>query len=449
MKKHLMIGFIITTFSFAAFAGKKVAVVKMLRGEVSVLTLGKTEKLNVNDQVEDGSVIKTAEKSFVKIIFTDQSQMNIGPVSEMKIEKFSNDDSGVIDLVKGKIRSQVTKDYLQMKDKDKSKLFIKTPNAVMGVRGTDFMISTNGKNTATVLFEGEIVFNKLLDRKITSSNALESIVDSGVRILPGEFSVVEQARPEPTIPSVLNVQQLEVLEKNQTFESDRAPQATQNDVSAQSSVVPAGLTGHTVSNDSDSLKQEVSQVVATEANKTQSNSSNPDGFIQGDKLKPANGSFVHIESGIIIPPGPGSVLDKNTNSYIPNPEMGKVAADGSYVPPKNVEITNDGKILVAARDSSGAQVVKEVAAPAPVVSVANRVTLGSVSDKISGDTSLRTASAPISNAVFNPDFAPNGLNDQRATQVNSASASGGVTQNETVINSSSDRVRARIDVTGP
>ena len=33
--------------------------------------------------------------------------------SEMKIESFSGKDSGVIDLVKGKIRSQVTKDYLQ------------------------------------------------------------------------------------------------------------------------------------------------------------------------------------------------------------------------------------------------------------------------------------------------------------------------------------------------
>lgn len=449
MGKRLIIGCVLMALSFSAIAGKKVAVVKMLRGEVSVLTLGKTEKLNINDQVEDGSVIKTGEKSFVKIVFTDQSQMNIGPVSEMKIEKFSGDDSGVIDLVKGKIRSQVTKDYLQMKDKDKSKLFIKTPNAVMGVRGTDFMISTNGRNTATVLFEGEIVFNKLSDVKISSSRALEEIVDAGVRMMPGEFSVVEQARPEPTIPSVLNIQQLEVLEKNQNFESDRAPQAAVEEVK-KTSVVPVGLTGNVVSNDPEVLKKEISQAIGTENKQIQPNSSDADGYVQGDKVKPANGSFVHIESGVIIPPGPGSVLDKNTNSYIANPEMGKVAADGSYVPPKNVEITNDGKILVVVKDSSGSQIVKEVSAPAPVVSVVNGVTLGKTAEIISKSPELlQPTSGPISNAIFNPQFAPNGLNDQKNTQVNSTSTFGGITPNESVINSASDRVKATINVNPP
>lgn len=149
----------------------------------------------------------------MKLIFIDKSQMNIGPNSEMKIEKFDGKDSGVIDLVKGKIRSQVTKDYLQIQDRDKSKLFIKTPNAVMGIRGTDFMIATNGKNTSAVLFEGEVVFNRLDARGISNSRRLEDIVDRGVRMFPGEFSVVEANRNQPTIPSLLNVRQREVGEK--------------------------------------------------------------------------------------------------------------------------------------------------------------------------------------------------------------------------------------------
>ena len=54
--------------SSVAFA-ENVAVVKVLRGEANVLTLGKTTKLNVNDWVKSGDVVKTAEKSFVKLIF--------------------------------------------------------------------------------------------------------------------------------------------------------------------------------------------------------------------------------------------------------------------------------------------------------------------------------------------------------------------------------------------
>lgn len=367
-------------FTLSAFAQTKVAVVKLIRGEADVLTLGKTTKLKVDDWVESGAVVKTAEKSFVKLIFTDKSQMNVGPNSEMKIESFSGKDSGVIDLVKGKIRSQVTKDYLQMKDKDKSKLFIKTQNALMGVRGTDFMISTNGINTSTVLFEGEIVFNKLEDRGELSSSKMEEIVEKGVRMFPGEFSVQEPNRPMPTVPSLLNVQQREQLEKNADFNSERAPGNAQNE--SAKSIVPDGLRGALVSNSTEILKSEVAQVAPVETPaQVKSASADADGFIKGDQIKPANGSFVHIDSGVIIPPGPGAILDTNTNTYIPAPDAGKVASDGSYIPPKNVEITGDGKILVAVKDNTGAVIVKEVPPPPPVVH-SSSITLGAVAQVV-------------------------------------------------------------------
>src|SRR5690606_12068793 len=122
---------------------------------------------------------------------------------------------------------------------------------------------------------------------------------------------------------------------------------------AAKSVVPEGLNGQVVSNDGEALKQEMSQVAAVApAKSTATPDSNPDGFVAGDKVKPANGSFLHVDSGVVIPPGPDSVLDPNTNTYIPSASNGVVGSDGNYVPPKNVEITNDGKILVAVKDAS-------------------------------------------------------------------------------------------------
>lgn len=387
---------ILFLFSLTAFAQSKVAVVKLIRGEADVLTLGKTTRLKVEDWVESGSVVKTAEKSFVKLIFVDKSQMNVGPNSEMKIESFSGKDSGVIDLVKGKIRSQVTKDYLQIKDKDKSKLFIKTQNALMGVRGTDFMISTNGINTSTVLFEGEIVFNKFENRGEMSSAKMEEIVDRGVRMYPGEFSVQEANRPMPTVPSLLNIQQREHLEKNKDFNSDRSPGNTS--VEASKSVVPEGLSGAIVSNNTEALKNEVAQVASTTSpEKSAPSSKDPEGFVKGDLIKPANGSFVHVESGVIIPPGPTAVLDTNTNTYIPGADAGKSATDGSYIPPKNVEITNDGKILVAIKDPTGAVVVKEIPPPAPIVAATSVSIGGAAANAASGGS----ASRPAAN---HPDF---------------------------------------------
>ncbi len=417
MRGFIAILFILMTFS--AHAQKNVAVVKLLRGDVEVLTLGKTTKLKLEDWVVDGSVVKTAEKSFVKIIFIDKSQMNIGPNSEMKIEKFTGKDSGVIDLVKGKIRSQVTKDYLQIQDKDKSKLFIKTQNAVMGVRGTDFMISTNGTNTATVLFEGEIVFNKMDARGETNSSNLEAIVDKGVRMQPGEFSVVEASRPNPTVPSSLNIQQRESLEKNQTFEADRSPGSGAAD-GAKNSVVPEGLNGTIVSNTSDTLKTEMKDISGPATANLPAAAGNPDGFVNGDTVKPANGSFVHIESGIIIPPEPGSVLDKNTNTYISpagTGSAGGVSASGNYIPPKNVEITNDGKILVAVKSADGVVKVQEVAPPIPVVSTTN-VSIGNMSAVIAANPTMMNSTKPITNDILNKNFVPSGLTDLSNNQRN-------------------------------
>ena len=372
--------------STSVIAAPNVAVVTLIRGQVQLLTLGKTEALKKDSWVKQGDVVKTGQKSFVKLVFIDKSQMNIGPNAEMKIEKFSGKDSGVIDLVKGQIRSQVSKDYMQMKEKDKSKIFIKTSNAVLGIRGTDFLVGTNGRNTFTVLFEGEVKFSKI-ERGDTRREGLEDIVNRGVTMRPGEFSVVDAAHRVPTEPALINIKQKENLIKNETFDNNRVPSASQED--SQKSVVPAGLDGKIVSNSPDELKKELGRLgTSNEAPK-----GNPDGFIKGEVVKPTNGSFLHIESGTIIPPGPGSILDENSNTYIASPEAGKVAADGTYLPPKNVEITAQGKIIVETIGANGEK-IKQVTHPEA----------GLARDPSAADGKPR-------NDVLDPRFVPGGLND--------------------------------------
>ena len=333
----------------SAWAQAEVARVKMLRGEASMVNNGKKTKLAVDQVVIAGAVVETGDKSFIRLVFTDKSQMNIGPNSEMEIKQFGGNDAGVIDLVKGKIRSQVSKDYLQQKDKDKSKLFIKTPNAVMGVRGTDFMISTNGQATSTVLFEGEIVFNRLENgaNLEMSTDRLEAVVNGAgtARMQPGEFSVQSQGSLQPTVPAILNVQQMETLETNTDFSGSRTPN-TQNSEASNNSVVPPGLSGETVSNQPDSLKNEIAQVVDTAASAPlqKSSAQTATGYEVNGVVKPTNGAFLHVDSGVVIAPPKDSVFDANTNSFIPA-GGGQVTSDGSYQPPKNVTITDGGKIL--------------------------------------------------------------------------------------------------------
>lgn len=356
--------------TFPCFAGKNVAIVKIIKGEVNYLTLGSTKKLNKDDWVQEGSVIKTAEKSFVKLVFVDKSQMNIGPNSEMKIETFNGKEAGVIDLVKGKIRSQVTKDYLEMENKEQSKMYIKTTNAVMGVRGTDFMIATNGKVSSVVLFEGEIAFGTLTSSTRHSRPQLERIVNNGVKIFPGEFSVIENRRA-PTIPSYLNAKQKEVLEKSDDFGAGRAPASQKRSAQNIKSIIPKGLTGAIVAKGTNPLLSDVKEAISTandSKNDTSRSSSNPEGYVNGERVKPANGSFLHVDSGIIFPPSADSKLDTTSNTYIDSGAEVKVDEFGNFIPPENIKITRDGKIVATVSEGPNNNQQIELRKPIPIMS---------------------------------------------------------------------------------
>ena len=117
---------------------KGVAKVLIMKGNViAIPPSGENIKLKKGMWVQEGAKIQTQKKSFIKLLFTDKSQMNLGPKSEMKIEKFPKKKAGIISLMKGSLRSKVTKNYLK-NDNKKSKLFIKNQIRGNGCEGNRF-----------------------------------------------------------------------------------------------------------------------------------------------------------------------------------------------------------------------------------------------------------------------------------------------------------------------
>ena len=76
----------------------------------------------------------------------------------------------MISLLKGKLRTKVIPNLLDPKTR-KSKLFIKTKTAAMGVRGTDFTSIYNPslENTSVITFEGDVRLPKLTRPKSKNS----------------------------------------------------------------------------------------------------------------------------------------------------------------------------------------------------------------------------------------------------------------------------------------
>jgi hypothetical protein len=354
-----------STWWVTAEDAKNVAVVQMMRGNVSVLYGSASAPVKQGDWIKEGGIIKTAEKSIAKLVFIDKSSINVAPNSEMKVEKFSKTEAGLLDVVKGKIRAEVTKDYLEMNEGQKSKLFVKSPSAVMGIRGTEFIFSHNHLNntSSAVLIEGQVAFSKLGVGERPSYNQLDRVVErDNIQIRGGEFSVAAPTSKAATIPAVLNVKQMESIKSNSEFAASADPtQAKADDSKEKRSVVPPGLSGKVVASENTELKKvgesaanENGRTIASEkandkaVDKANANSavSKAEGFVTNDgKVKPANGSFLDIATGVVVAPPDDSQYDPGTNTFIPSAKAGDVAASGDYIPPKNVEIKADGQVV--------------------------------------------------------------------------------------------------------
>ena len=145
----------------SSFAEDANGVLMVVKGDIKV-TSGKdakTEAARIGRKVFAGDTITAGPDSRAKIVMSDKNILNISPDSKMKIEQYTNDPKSNTRSVElkveyGKVRASVEQKY----DGEKNKFNIKTPTAVAGVRGTDFLTSFNksSKQSSIVTFSGTV-----------------------------------------------------------------------------------------------------------------------------------------------------------------------------------------------------------------------------------------------------------------------------------------------------
>lgn len=348
-------------------AGNGVAKVIILKGNVQASTRdGKTIKLKKGMWLKEGAIVITQAKSFAKLLFIDKSSMNVGPNSEMKIKEFPKSDAGIIQLMKGQIRSKVTKDYMNMKDKKKSKLFIKTKTAAMGVRGTDFQVNYNPINEATslVTFEGNVVMAQLHDLAnmvVTQSN-LEKIVSSdiAVSVKRGQYSGASPKTPRATLPIKISPIQLNKLQAVEVPGLSPAEARSTGEGSRNSppkefrNVIPPGVDAKEFSNETKEIDKEMSKTIGSNAvvsvqrevtRETQlDNTPPPEGMVNPatGEIAPPAGGFIDLNTAQYIPPPEGSQFDPNAGVYIPPASLGSVDPETGDFKNDNFELAPDG-----------------------------------------------------------------------------------------------------------
>lgn len=153
---------------------------------------GKESAAKVGASVYPGDTIVSGKDSRAKIVMSDRNVIHISPDTVLKIKKYTNKGkikNVELQLDQGKVRNNVENKY----DGEKSKFIIKTPTAVAGVRGTQFITSFAKRTRVTevVTLKGAVTFKSL------KGNAKPVVVNKGFRSSAGEGQV---AKPPQKVP---------------------------------------------------------------------------------------------------------------------------------------------------------------------------------------------------------------------------------------------------------
>lgn len=140
----LLIAALIATGAHAADAGR----VKVVKGTVQVEREGKSFAATVGMPVRVGDVITTGAGGSVGITFQDDSLLSIGPDSVLSVDRFVFDNT----THKGEFETSLKRGTLAavsgklVKEQPES-MRVKTPTAIMGVRGTEFAVKVAAETT--------------------------------------------------------------------------------------------------------------------------------------------------------------------------------------------------------------------------------------------------------------------------------------------------------------
>jgi hypothetical protein len=143
LSASMVIGTALTAALAGPLCAQEAGHVKIARGTVQIERAGQKAPAAVGATVQAGDVVSTGSDGSVGITFLDNSLLSAGPNSVLAIDRFAYDPTthqggfesslrtGTLAVVSGKLAKQ-----------SPEAMKVKTPAAVLGVRGTEFLVRT-------------------------------------------------------------------------------------------------------------------------------------------------------------------------------------------------------------------------------------------------------------------------------------------------------------------
>ncbi|MEO0336423.1 MAG: FecR family protein, partial [Pseudomonadota bacterium] len=204
----------LSVFFFLFFSSpllaEAVGSVSSVSGEASLTSGDSTQPVKKGDSFSQGDLFELKKGAKVILKFTNGNRITLGSKTRFRVKSYPSEKArtspSLFELIYGTVRALV-------KGKSESADFrITTPAAVVGVRGTDFMVSYDPqlKESRCVTFEGVVEFANI-DKAGKPSNS--------VRIAAGQISTVIEDRP-PLKPKAVKKERLQKLNNSISFRKD-------------------------------------------------------------------------------------------------------------------------------------------------------------------------------------------------------------------------------------
>ena len=121
-----------------------IGLVKVSRGSVEIQRDGARMPAGVGAALRSADVIVTGADSAAGVTFTDNSLVSIGPNSVFAIEKYRFDTTTHAGEFEGSLRQgRLAAASGRMVKQSPESMKIRTPSAIMAVRGTDFVVQVD------------------------------------------------------------------------------------------------------------------------------------------------------------------------------------------------------------------------------------------------------------------------------------------------------------------
>ena len=167
---------------FAASADQTAGEVKALIPAAS----RNAQSVKVKDSLAWNDLLQTNAQGRLRAGLTDGSILSLGSNSELKVVQHdATTQQTSMELNYGKLRNQVVKIT-----KPDGKYEVKTPNAVIGVIGTDFYVGYSGNQTTVICYVGKVAITPGAGAKVLQSDNAAPGSTNAVTLTAGQMVVI-------------------------------------------------------------------------------------------------------------------------------------------------------------------------------------------------------------------------------------------------------------------